>query len=54
MMEVNFLCVHKKLVLVLIRELTRRAHIEGIFQAVYIAGVMLQSLFAPVGTGIGP
>lgn len=44
--EVNFLCVHKKLrskrlAPVLIRELTRRVNICGIFQACYTAGVVL-------------
>lgn len=43
MVEINFLCVHKKLrskrvAPVLIREITRRVHLEGIFQAVYTAG----------------
>ncbi|KAI7867525.1 acyl-CoA N-acyltransferase [Spinellus fusiger] len=46
LVEVNFLCVHKKLrskrlAPVLIREITRRSHLEGIFQAVYTAGVIL-------------
>ena len=46
MVEINFLCVHKKLRLkrvapVLIREITRRVHCQGIFQAVYTAGVVL-------------
>eukprot|EP00771_Trimastix_marina_P000702 gnl/Trimastix_PCT/1726.p2 GENE.gnl/Trimastix_PCT/1726~~gnl/Trimastix_PCT/1726.p2 ORF type:complete len:491 (-),score=166.66 gnl/Trimastix_PCT/1726:1199-2632(-) len=44
MVEINFLCVHKKLrakrlAPVLIREVTRRVNLEGIFQAVYTAGV---------------
>mmetsp|Transcript_52537 Transcript_52537/g.87148 ORF Transcript_52537/g.87148 Transcript_52537/m.87148 type:complete len:481 (-) Transcript_52537:742-2184(-) len=44
--EVNFLCVHKKLrskrlAPVLIREITRRVNICGIFQACYTAGVVL-------------
>ncbi|KNC49571.1 glycylpeptide N-tetradecanoyltransferase [Thecamonas trahens ATCC 50062] len=44
--EINFLCVHKKLrtkrlAPVLIQEITRRVHLEGIFQAVYTAGVVL-------------
>lgn len=52
MVEINFLCVHKKLrskrvAPVLIREITRRVHLEGIFQAVYTAGVVLPK---PVGT----
>ncbi|KAI7895080.1 acyl-CoA N-acyltransferase [Mucor mucedo] len=44
--EINFLCVHKKLrskrlAPVLIKEITRRSHIEGIFQAAYTAGVVI-------------
>ncbi|KAK7576459.1 hypothetical protein V9T40_012745 [Parthenolecanium corni] len=50
--EINFLCVHKKLrskrvAPVLIREITRRVHQRGINQAVYTAGVILPK---PVGT----
>lgn len=46
MVEINFLCVHKKLrskrlAPVLIREITRRVNITGVFQAVYTAGVVL-------------
>nr|XP_022904578.1 glycylpeptide N-tetradecanoyltransferase [Onthophagus taurus] len=46
MVEINFLCVHKKLrskrvAPVLIREITRRVHLTGLFQAVYTAGVVL-------------
>jgi glycylpeptide N-tetradecanoyltransferase len=46
MVEINFLCVHKKLrskrvAPVLIREVTRRVNCHGIFQAVYTAGVVL-------------
>lgn len=46
MVEINFLCVHKKLrskrvAPVLIREITRRVNLQGIFQAVYTAGVVL-------------
>ena len=45
-MEINFLCVHKKMrskrvAPVLIREITRRVNATGIFQAVYTAGVVL-------------
>ncbi|XP_053194596.1 glycylpeptide N-tetradecanoyltransferase 1 [Scomber japonicus] len=52
MVEINFLCVHKKLrskrvAPVLIREITRRVNRQGIFQAVYTAGVVLPK---PVGT----
>lgn len=52
MVEINFLCVHKKLrskrvAPVLIREITRRVHLTGIFQAVYTAGVVLPK---PVAT----
>lgn len=44
--EINFLCVHKKLrskrlAPVLIKEITRRANQNGIFQAVYTAGTIL-------------
>lgn len=44
--EINFLCVHKKLrskrvAPVLIREITRRVNLHGVFQAVYTAGVVL-------------
>lgn len=44
--EINFLCVHKKLrakrlAPVLIKEITRRSNQAGIFQAVYTAGVVL-------------
>eukprot|EP00741_Cyanophora_paradoxa_P024458 tig00022075_g23615.t1 len=46
MVEINFLCVHKKLrskrlAPVLIREITRRVNRTGVFQAVYTAGVQL-------------
>ncbi|KAI8929503.1 acyl-CoA N-acyltransferase [Entophlyctis helioformis] len=52
LVEINFLCVHKKLrskrlAPVLIKEITRRVHLFGIFQAVYTAGVYLPK---PVGT----
>ncbi|KAJ7581232.1 N-myristoyl transferase [Mycena floridula] len=44
--EINFLCVHKKLrskrlAPVLIKEVTRQVHLEGIFQAIYTAGVVI-------------
>jgi glycylpeptide N-tetradecanoyltransferase len=44
--EINFLCVHKKLrskrlAPVLIKEITRRVNLTGVFQAVYTAGVTL-------------
>jgi glycylpeptide N-tetradecanoyltransferase len=44
--EINFLCVHKRLrnkrlAPVLIREVTRRVHRRGMFQAVYTAGAYL-------------
>jgi glycylpeptide N-tetradecanoyltransferase len=44
--EINFLCVHKKLrskrlAPVLIKEMTRRANLNGVFQAVYTAGTLL-------------
>jgi glycylpeptide N-tetradecanoyltransferase len=43
--EINFLCIHKKLrskrlAPVLIKEVTRRCHLEGIWEAVYTAGVV--------------
>ncbi|GFP84468.1 glycylpeptide n-tetradecanoyltransferase 1 [Phtheirospermum japonicum] len=46
MAEVNFLCVHKKLrskrlAPVMIKEVTRRIHLENIWQAAYTAGVLL-------------
>lgn len=52
MVEINFLCVHKKLrskrvAPVLIREITRRVNLEGIFQAVYTAGIVIPK---PIGT----
>lgn len=44
--EINFLCVHKKLrqkrlAPVLIKEITRRVNLRNIWQAVYTAGVLL-------------
>lgn len=50
--EVNFLCIHKKLrskrlTPVLIKEITRRINLEGIWQAIYTAGVVLPK---PVST----
>ncbi|KAF9535250.1 N-myristoyl transferase [Crepidotus variabilis] len=44
--EINFLCVLKKLrskrlAPVLIKEVTRRVHLKGIFQAIYTAGVVI-------------
>eukprot|EP00550_Attheya_septentrionalis_P008429 CAMPEP_0198284372 /NCGR_PEP_ID=MMETSP1449-20131203/3854_1 /TAXON_ID=420275 /ORGANISM="Attheya septentrionalis, Strain CCMP2084" /LENGTH=453 /DNA_ID=CAMNT_0043981407 /DNA_START=91 /DNA_END=1452 /DNA_ORIENTATION=+ len=52
MVEINFLCVHKKLrskrlAPVLIKEITRRVNHTGVFQAVYTAGVVLP---VPVGS----
>ncbi|KAL8283305.1 hypothetical protein RQP46_005715 [Phenoliferia psychrophenolica] len=46
--EINFLCVHKKLrsrrfTPLLIKEVTRRTHLRGIFQAIYTVGVLLPS-----------
>lgn len=46
LIEINFLCVHKKLRLkrlapTLIKEVTRRINLMGIFQAVYTAGIYL-------------
>ena len=50
--EINFLCVHKKLrskrlAPVLIQEITRRSYINNIFQAIYTAGIVLPK---PVST----
>lgn len=50
--EINFLCVHKKLrskrlAPVLIKEVTRQVHLQGIAQAIYTAGVVLPT---PVST----
>ena len=44
--EVNFLCIHKKLrskrlTPVLIKEITRRCHLEGVYQGVHTGGVIL-------------
>jgi len=52
MVEINFLCVikvlrSKRMAPVLIKEITRRVHLHGIFQAVYTAGVYLPK---PVST----
>ncbi len=52
MVEINFLCVHKKLrskrlAPVLIKEITRRANLAGIFQAIYTSGTLLPK---PVST----
>ncbi|RDD40200.1 Glycylpeptide N-tetradecanoyltransferase 2 [Trichoplax sp. H2] len=46
LVEINFLCVHKKLrskrvAPVLIKEITRRVHLEGIFKAVFTAGIVI-------------
>ena len=48
--EINFLCVHKKLrskrlAPTLIKEVTRRVHVDGIWQALYTAGVVLPKPF---------
>ncbi|XAR50079.1 Glycylpeptide N-tetradecanoyltransferase [Bertholletia excelsa] len=52
MAEVNFLCVHKKLrskrlAPVMIKEVTRRVHLENIWHAAYTAGVVLPT---PIST----
>lgn len=44
--EVNFLCIHRKLrskrlAPVLIKEITRQCNLQGVFQAIYTAGVLL-------------
>ncbi|KAH3686688.1 hypothetical protein WICPIJ_002332 [Wickerhamomyces pijperi] len=46
--EINFICVHKKLrskrlAPILIKEVTRRVNLQGIFQDLYTAGVVLPS-----------
>ncbi|KAF5207063.1 Glycylpeptide n-tetradecanoyltransferase [Thalictrum thalictroides] len=51
MAEINFLCVHKKLrskrlAPVMIKEVTRRVHLENIWQAAYTAGVVLPTPIA--------
>ena len=53
MVEINFLCVHKKLrqkrlAPVLIKEITRRVNLHNVWQAVYTAGVVLPK---PVAEG---
>jgi glycylpeptide N-tetradecanoyltransferase len=50
--EINFLCIHKKLrskrlTPVMIKEVTRRVNLAGIYQAIYTAGVILPT---PVGS----
>ncbi|QRV86720.1 glycylpeptide N-tetradecanoyltransferase [Ceratobasidium sp. AG-Ba] len=50
--EINFLCIYKKLrskrlAPVLIKEVTRRCNLRGVFQAIYTAGVLLPT---PVST----
>jgi glycylpeptide N-tetradecanoyltransferase len=50
--EINFLCIHKKLrskrlTPVMIKEVTRRVHLQGIYQAIYTGGVVLPT---PVGS----
>ena len=52
MAEINFLCIHKKLrskrlAPMLIREITRRVNLRGVWQAAYTAGVVLPK---PIGT----
>lgn len=49
--EINFLCVHKRLrskrlAPVLIKEVTRRCHLAGIFQAIYTVGSVLPTPFS--------
>lgn len=49
--EINYLCVHKKLrakrlAPVLIKEMTRRVNLTGVFQAVYTAGAVLPGTVA--------
>ena len=51
MAEINFLCVHKKLrtkrlAPVLIKEVTRRVNLKGVWQAVYTAGKYIPTPFS--------
>ncbi|XP_078446525.1 myristoyl-CoA:protein N-myristoyltransferase [Wolffia australiana] len=51
MAEINFLCVHKKLrskrlAPVMIKEVTRRVHLQNVWQAAYTAGVVLPTPIA--------
>ncbi|KAJ3098399.1 hypothetical protein HDU97_004027 [Phlyctochytrium planicorne] len=51
LVEINFLCVHKKLrakrlAPILIKEITRLVNLQGIFQAVYTAGAVLPKAFS--------
>lgn len=51
MVEINFLCVHKKirakrLAPVLIKEITRRVNLQDIWQATYTAGAVLPTPIA--------
>jgi glycylpeptide N-tetradecanoyltransferase len=51
MVEINFLCVHRKirahrLAPVLIKEITRRTHIKNMWQAIYTAGIVLPTPFS--------
>ncbi|KAJ5622251.1 hypothetical protein N7528_005483 [Penicillium herquei] len=54
--EINFLCIHKKLrskrlTPVLIKEITRRCYLEGIYQAIYTGGIVLPT---PLGFSFLP
>ncbi|KAI0238957.1 glycylpeptide N-tetradecanoyltransferase [Massospora cicadina] len=51
MVEINFLCIHKKLrakrlAPVLIKEVTRRSNLQGFFQAIYTAGTRIPTPIA--------
>ncbi|OMJ16714.1 Glycylpeptide N-tetradecanoyltransferase [Smittium culicis] len=51
MAEINFLCINKKIrkqrfAPILIKEITRRINLSGIFQAVYTAGIQIPTPFA--------
>lgn len=53
MCQIDFLCVHKKLrsrrlAPVLIKEVTRRVNLRGVFQAVYTAGAVLPGVVSRV------
>lgn len=53
MCEINFLCIHKvlrekRLAPLLIKEVTRRVNLTGVFQALYTSGTVLPTPFASV------
>lgn len=59
MAEINFLCVHKKLrskrlAPLLIKEVTRRVNLCGIWQAAYTAGVVIPKPVSITRRGLPP